>query len=81
MDELQTTQLLSLRDTAKGIAVRAGILSVAGLVIGAWVFGLAAKTAAGIVKFTVGLLLLSIGAGFVAVEVRKVRQRFDERPT
>ena len=78
MDELQTTEPLSLRDTAKGIAVRAGILSVAGLVIGAWVFGLAAKTAAAVVKFTVGLLLLSIGAGLVAVEVRKVKERLDD---
>ncbi len=74
MDE---TQPLSLRDTAEGIAVRAGIPSVAGLVIGAWVFGVAAKTAAAIVKVVVGLLLLTIGAGLATWEVRKVQRRIE----
>ncbi len=77
MDELQTAQPLSLRDTAKGVAVRAGILSMAGLVIGAWVFGLAAKTAATVVKVIVGLLLLTVGAGVVTWEVRKVQKRLE----
>ena len=36
MDEIQPTQPLSLlRDTAKGIAIRAGFLGVVALVIGA----------------------------------------------
>lgn len=61
--------------------MRAGILTMAGLVIGAWVFGLAAKTAATVVKVVVGLLLVTAGAGMATWEVRKVRRRFDERPT
>jgi ascorbate-specific PTS system EIIC-type component UlaA len=76
MDELQRTEPMSLRDTAKGVAVRAGILSVAGLVVGAWVFGLAAKTASALVKVVVGLLLLTIGAGVATWEVKKVQRRF-----
>lgn len=67
---------MSLRDTAKGIAVRAGILSVAGLVVGAWVFGLAAKTASAVVKVLVGLLLLAIGGGLATWELKKIERRF-----
>jgi ascorbate-specific PTS system EIIC-type component UlaA len=79
MDEIQPIQPLSLRDTAKGVAIRAGFLSVAGLVIGAWVFGLAAKTASALVKVIVGLLLLTIGAGLAAWEVKKVQRRWEDR--
>jgi hypothetical protein len=75
MYETQPTQPISLRDTAKGIAVRAGILSVVGLIFGAWVFGLAAKTASFLVKVTVGLLLLMIGGTFAAIEVKRVQRR------
>ena len=76
MYETQPTQPLSLRDTAKGVAIRAGFLSVAGLVLGAWVFGLAAKTASAVVKVIVGLLLLMIGVGMATWEVKKVQRRF-----
>ncbi|GAC1438274.1 MAG: hypothetical protein NVSMB68_10020 [Thermoanaerobaculia bacterium] len=80
----QPSQPISLRDTARGIAVRAGILSVAGIVVGAWVFGLAAKTASALVKVAAGLLLLTIGAGFATWEVKKIEHRFqhhhDETP-
>jgi hypothetical protein len=69
-----TTEPLSLRDTAKGIAVRASVLGVAGLIVGAWVFGLAAKTASALVKFAVGLLLLTIGAGVATYQVKKFQR-------
>jgi ascorbate-specific PTS system EIIC-type component UlaA len=68
---------MSLRDTAKGIVIRAGLLTAVGLVIGAWVFGLAAKTASVLVKFVVGLLLLTIGAGVAAIEVKKIERRLE----
>lgn len=72
MTELQRNdQPLSIRDTAKGIAVRAGVLSVAGIIVGAWLFGMAAKAASGVVKVLAGLLLLLIGAGFATWEVKK----------
>ena len=72
MDE--TTEPMSLRDAARGIAIRAGILSVAGLVVGAWVFGLAAKAASGLVKVAVGLLLLTIGGGIATYEVKRAQK-------
>jgi ascorbate-specific PTS system EIIC-type component UlaA len=65
---------MSLRDTAEGIAIRASLLAVVGLVVGAWVFGLAAKAASGLVKVLVGLLLLTIGAGVATWEVKKVQR-------
>jgi hypothetical protein len=65
---------LSLRDTAKGIAVRAGILSVVALVVGTWLFSLAAKVASGAVKIVAGTLLLAIGGGYIAWQVKKVQR-------
>jgi hypothetical protein len=65
-----------VRDLAKGIAVRAGILSVAGIVAGAFLFSLAAKAASGLVKIVAGVLLLGIAGGFGAWQVRKVRRHF-----
>ncbi|HEX9985749.1 MAG TPA: hypothetical protein VGF69_20995 [Thermoanaerobaculia bacterium] len=70
------TEHMSLRDTAKGIAVRAGVLSVATLIGGAFLFSLAAKAASGLVKIIVGAILLAIGAGVVTWEVKKVQRRF-----
>ena len=68
----------TIRDLAKGIAVRAGVLSVAGIVVGAWVFGMAAKAASGVVKVLAALFVLTIGAGFATWEVKKVQRRFKE---
>lgn len=69
-------QPLSLRDTAKGMAVRAGILGVAGVVIGAWIFGLAAKAAGGVVKALAALFVLTVGAGVATWQVKKVQRRW-----
>jgi ABC-type multidrug transport system permease subunit len=68
---------MSLRDTAKGVAIRAGFLGVVGLIVGAWLFGVLAKTASVLVKFIVGLILLAIGAGLAMLEVKKIQRRFD----
>jgi membrane protein DedA with SNARE-associated domain len=70
-------QPMSLRDTAKGVAVRASVLGVVGLIVGAWLFGLAAKAASGIVKLLVGLLLLTVGGGVAAWKVRQARRRYN----
>ena len=67
---------LDLRAPAKGIAVRAGILSVATLVLGTWLFSLAAKAASGLVKVFTGAILLALGGGVAAWQVRKVRKHF-----
>lgn len=68
------TEPISVRETARGIAVRAGILSVVALAAGAWLFGVAAKAASGVVKVVTGVLLLAIGAAFAAWQIRKVQQ-------
>lgn len=70
----ETSQPLDLRETAKGIAVRAGILSVVSLVAGAWLFSLAAKAASSAVKVLVGLVLLGIGGAVATWEVKKVQR-------
>lgn len=70
---------LSLRDTAKGVAVRAGVLSVAALVLGTWLFSLAAKAASGLVKIFAGALILAIGGGFAAWEVKKAKRHLAAR--
>ena len=69
---------MSLRDTAKGVAIRASFLGVVGLIVGAWIFSLAAKTATFFVKFFVGLVLLLIGAGLATFEVKKIQRRLEE---
>ena len=81
MNESRDPQALSVSDTAKGIAVRAGVLAVGGLIVGTWLFSLAAKAASGVVKIAAGVLLLAIGGGVAAWEVRKVRNQMsaDER--
>jgi hypothetical protein len=76
MNDINETQAISLRDTAKGIAVRATILSVVGLVAGAWVFSLAAKAASGLVKIVTGVILLTIGASVATWEVKKAQRHF-----
>jgi hypothetical protein len=78
MTAFNDTQPLSLRDTAKGIAVRAGLLSVVTIVVGTWLFSLAAKAASGLVKIIAGTLLLAIGGGFAAWQVKKVQRHLSE---
>jgi hypothetical protein len=65
----------SAKELAEGIAMRAGVLVVGGLVVGTWLFTLAAKAASGVVKIATGGLLLAIGAGVATWEVKKVQRR------
>lgn len=69
-------QPMTLKETAKGVGIRAGILALGGLVIGGWLFGLAAKAASGIVKIFVGLILLVIAGGYATYEVKKFERRW-----
>ncbi len=75
---MDTTQPMSIRDTAKGIAIRAGILTAGGLVLGAWAFGVAAKAASGVVKAGVGAILLLAGAGVATYEVKRAQRKLRE---
>lgn len=69
----------SVRELARGIAVRAGILSVAGLIVGTMLFSAAAKLASGAVKVMTGAILIAAGTGFAAWEVKKAKRRFAAR--
>jgi cobalamin biosynthesis protein CobD/CbiB len=64
----------TMSDLAKGIAVRAGVLSLVSVIVGAWVFSLAAKAASGIVKVLTALFVLTVGAGVVTWQVKKVQK-------
>lgn len=81
MKTLDNPQPLDLRGTAKGIAVRAGFLSIAALIVGTWLFSLAAKAASGLVKIATGLILLAIGGGYAAWEVKKMRRHLGDHET
>jgi len=72
---MNETQPMSLRGTAKGIAIRAGVLTVGGVVAGAWLFSVALKAAGGLVKAFAALFLLAVGAGVATWEVKKVQRR------
>ena len=68
-------QPMSLRDTARGIGIRAAILGAGGLVIGGWLTAFALKAAGKLVHLTVGLALLLLSAGVATWELKKVQQR------
>jgi len=69
-------QPLTLRETAKGIAVRAGILGVAGVVVSGFVMSLAMRLASGLVRVLIGLFLLLVTGGVVTWEAKKFRRHF-----
>ena len=68
-------QPMTLRDTAKGIAVRAGILSVAGVVLTGLVVSGAMKIGSALVRALVGLFLLLVTGGMLTYEAKKVQRR------
>jgi len=67
---------LTLRDTANGFVIRAGLLTLGGLFIGGWITALAMKVAGKAIH-----LLVLLGAGLVLTglgtyEVKKVQRRW-----
>jgi hypothetical protein len=68
-------QPLTLRETARGVAVRAGVLVVGGIVVGGWLTAMLFKAASGLMKLLIGLLLALIAGGLVTYEVKKVQRR------
>jgi hypothetical protein len=71
-------QPMSLRDSTKGIAVRAGILGVGGVVVSGLVVSTVMKAAGTLVGAVTGLFLLLITGGLVTWEARKVQRRLAE---
>lgn len=67
---------LTLRDTANGLVIRAGLLTLGGLFIGGWITALAMKVAGKAIH-----LLVLLGAGLIITglgtyEVKKVQRRW-----
>ena len=69
----------SVRHLAEGVAIRAGVLGIAGAVVGVGILALAAKIASGLVKGLLGALLLGTAAGVVTWKVKKAKQHFATR--
>jgi hypothetical protein len=67
-----------VRDMLRGMGIRAGVLLVGGLVVGASTAVLALKAMEGAVKIAVGSTLLLAGAGVAAYEVKKFQRRFEQ---
>jgi hypothetical protein len=70
---------MSLRDTAKGIGVRAAILGAGGLVIGGFLAAAVLKAAGTLVKFLAGVFLLLIGGGLATWKIKKLQRSFAQR--
>jgi high-affinity Fe2+/Pb2+ permease len=68
-------QPMTLRDTAKGVAIRAGVLGVGGLVAGAWIYSILLKLAGDAVRWLTGILLMLIAGGLVTWEVKKAKAK------
>jgi hypothetical protein len=68
-------QPMSIRDTAKGVAVRAGVLSIGVLVGSVWIFSMLLKFAGATMRALLGVLLLLIAGGLLTFEVKKVQRR------
>ena len=66
---------MSLRDTAKGVALRAGILSAATLLGSVWIFSLLLKFASTTLRALLGVLMLLLAGGLLTFEVKKVQER------
>ena len=66
-----TEESLSLRDTARGVAVRAGLLTVGGLLIGGWMLGVSMKIAGKMIHLLLVAGVALLLGGFATYEVKK----------
>ena len=62
-------------DAARGVVVRAGLLAAVTLVVATFLFTVVLKAAGALVKLATGLLLLTIGGGLAAFEVKRLQRR------
>ena len=71
MTTFENERPLSLRDTARGVAIRAGLLTVGGRLIGGWIVGVSMKIAGKAIHllFLMGATLLL--GGIATYEVKK----------
>ena len=66
-----TEEPLSLRDTARGVAIRAGLLTVGGILIGGWILGASLKIAGKAIHLLLLTGLALVIGGVTTYEVRK----------
>jgi len=67
-------QPMTLRDTAKGIAVRAAILGVGGIAVSGLITSMAMRAAGTMLRVMTGVFLLAVTGGLVTYEARKVQR-------
>ena len=75
-----TTEPMSLRDTARGVAIRGGVLVVGGALLGGWVVGMAMKAAGKAVHVLLLAGIAVVAGGIVTHKVRKHLPRQDDAP-
>ena len=66
-----TEEPLSLRDTARGVAIRAGLLTVGGILIGGWIVGASLKIAGKAIHLLLLTGVALVIGGVMTYEVRK----------
>ena len=73
-----TNEPMSLRDTARGVAIRAGVLVVGGALIGGWIVGMAMKAAGKAVHLLLLAGITLVAGGFVTYKVKKYLPHHDD---
>jgi len=73
---MDNNESLDLRETANGLAIRAGLLTIGGLFIGGWITALAMKVAGKAIHLLVLLGAGLIIAGLGTYEVKKVQRHW-----
>ena len=73
-----TEEPLSLRDTARGVAIRAGLLTVGGMLLGGWLLGVMMKIAGRAIHLLLLAGLALVIGGVTTYEVKKLTKRFGD---
>lgn len=73
-----TNEPMSLRDTARGVAIRAGFLVVGGALIGGWIVGMLMKAAGKVVHLLLFAGVALLAGGFATYKVKKHLPRRDD---
>ena len=71
---------MSLRDTARGVAVRAGLLTLGGILIGGWIVGVSMKVAGKAIHFLLLAGTALVLGGVATYEVKKHLPGHGEEP-
>lgn len=68
---IDNNEPMSLRDTARGVAVRAGLLTVGGMLLGGWIVGMSMKIAGKAIHILLLAGTALLLGGVATYEVRK----------